>query len=270
MKNEIILFYKYVTIENPKELMDSQRALCEELGMLGRLIIAEEGVNGTFEGSVDAIKKYEEALREDTRFADIQIKRSEGTEDMSAFPRLQIRVRDEIITTRLPKNVDPTKDTGTYLEPDELQKWYEEGKDFVVVDMRNDYEVDSGYFEKTVPSGMKNFHEIGTVADRIKDLKDKTVLTVCTGGVRCEKASAYLKKEGFKNVYQLHGGMHKYMEKYPGKHFKGTLYVFDGRMTTDLGADNREKVGACRQCGEKSERYINCAHTPCHLQMIQC
>jgi UPF0176 protein len=269
MNYTVILFYKYVQIDNPQELMASQRVLCEKLDLKGRVLIAEEGINGTLEGESQNIERYIEKMREDSRFVDVEFKKSVGTGN--AFPKLKIKVRPEIVTTKLGKEIDPTKDTGIYLEPEELQKWYEEGRDFTIIDMRNDYEYASGYFEKSVPSGMKNFFELVNVPDEHASLKEKTVLTVCTGGVRCEKASAYLKYKGFKDVYQLHGGMHRYMEKFPNQNFKGTLYVFDNRMTTDLGAHGRsEVVGVCVKCGDKTERYTNCAFDACHKQILQC
>jgi UPF0176 protein len=150
-----------------------------------------------------------------------------------------------------------------------MKKWYEENEDFVVLDMRNDYEFAVGRFKNSINPPIENFREVPKHLENIAHLKDKKVVTVCTGGVRCEKASGYLLKKGFKDVYQLHGGMHKYMEKYPGKDFLGTLYTFDGRIVMDFGGE-REIVGECYFCKNKSERYENCARSECNRRFIRC
>lgn len=250
----VILFYKYVTIKDPKELMVYFRGLCEGLSLTGRILLAEEGINGTLEGTVENIEKFLELFLKDRRFKSIDVKKSRGTG--SAFPKLSIKVRDEIVGTRFPKEIDPRKKTSTYLKPEELHKWYENGKDFVIIDMRNSYEIKSGHFEKTIDPGLKNSRDLPEVIEKLKIYQDKTVITTCTGGVRCEKMSAYLLGQGFKNVYQLHNGMHGYMEKYPGKNFKGTLYTFDTRKVMDFGGD-REIVGICDECSTTTEDYYD-------------
>jgi len=267
--HRIILFYKYIKIDDPEGLKMAQIALLRDLNMKGRMIIAEEGVNGTFEGTVEATNKYMEVMKNDPRFSDIHWKISDGTDDGTAFPKLSVKVRSEIVSLHLHENdFDPNKITGTHLKPEKLRSWYEEGKEFYIVDMRNDYELKSGKFENTVFPGMENFRDLREKINEISDLKDKTVLTVCTGGVRCEKASGFLKKEGFKDVYQLDGGIVSYMEKYPGKDFKGSLYVFDKRLTMNFG--NNEVIGICELCGDKSENYVNCSNLNCHKHFIAC
>jgi UPF0176 protein len=126
-----------------------------------------------------------------------------------------------------------------------------------------------GHFRGARKSGMRTFKDLPKVAPEHTDVKDRPVLTVCTGGVRCEKASAYLKSQGFSNVYQLHGGIHRYMEAYPGKDFLGTLYTFDGRVTMNWGGD-REIIGVCAHCGESSESYADCLDDQCGEHFIAC
>lgn len=267
----IILFYKYLPIEKPDEEMARQRAVCEVLGLKGRMIIASEGINGTFEGTTENIEKYITWMQSRKRFKQIHWKKSAGTGE--AFPRLSIKVRDEIVSLHLGEEADinPNVITGTHLPPHELKRWYDEGKEFYVVDMRNDYELKVGKFEGTVFPGMENFRDLRENIKEIANLKDKTVLTVCTGGVRCEKASGYLKREGFQDVYQLDGGIVSYMEKYPGEHFEGSLYVFDNRITMHFNDKEKHNViGICERCGEKSERYVNCANLACHKHFICC
>lgn len=254
MKYTILLFYRYTTIKNTEELAALLRGFCTALNMTGRIIIAEEGINGTLEGTTENAEKVATFLLSDRRFKTMDIKRSEGTG--SAFPKLSIKVRDEIVGTRFPKHIDPRKKTGIHLSADELHKWYEEGKDFVVVDMRNSYEIKSGHFEKTVDPGLKASRDLPEAVEKLRVHQDKMIVTTCTGGVRCEKMSAYLLDQGFKNVYQLHNGMHTYMEKYPGEHFKGTLYTFDNRRVMDFGG-NREIIGKCEDCGVLTEDYYD-------------
>ncbi len=277
MKYRILLYYKYVKIENPEALLAWHRAVCDLLGLKGRILIAKEGINGTVEGTLDNTERYMTMLRaigKDKvtkmmgKFSDIEFKESVGTGE--AFPKMKIKVRSEIVSLHLgDDDIDPNEITGTHLEPEELKKWYESGEDFVVLDMRNDYEYAVGRFRNSVNPSLENFRDLPKQLDKVSDLKDKKVVTVCTGGVRCEKASGFLVKNGFKDVYQLHGGMHKYMEKFPGEDFLGTLYTFDNRITMDFGG-NREVIGECFSCKGKTERCENCANPNCNRRLICC
>jgi UPF0176 protein len=273
----IILFYKYTHISDPKALRQGQFELCTHLEMKGRMIIANEGINGTFEGTTLACNEYISLMKADSRFTDVHWKVSKGTEDGTAFPRLSIKVRKEIVSLHLGEeaDIDPNQTTGTHLSPDTLRTWYEEGKKFHIIDMRNDYELRVGKFEGTVFPELNNFRDLKKNINKLEDLKDETVLTVCTGGVLCEKASGLLVREGFNNVYQLDGGIVSYMEKYPGQDFKGSLYVFDKRIVMNFIDPNdklqqHEIIGRCSKCGEKSEHYVNCANLMCHDHFICC
>jgi UPF0176 protein len=272
-KYTIILFYKYTTIDDPKAFRDEQFNLCQNLGMKGRMIIAKEGINGTFEGTEASCSEYMKVMKEDKRFADIHWKVSNGTPDGTAFPRLSVKVRKEIVSLHLgeEEDIDPNQTTGIHLKPEDLHKWYKEGKKFHIVDMRNDYELRVGKFEGTVFPDLNNFRDLKKNLKKIEDLKDTTVLTVCTGGVRCEKASGLLVREGFKDVYQLDGGIVSYMEKYPGQDFKGSLYVFDKRIVMNFDdKDKHEIIGRCSKCNKPSEHYVNCANLMCHDHFICC
>lgn len=272
-KYKIILFYKYTHIDDPRALRDSQFDLCSSLGMRGRMIIATEGINGTFEGTNDACQEYMAYMKANPRFADIHWKISKGTEDGTAFPRLSVKVRKEIVSLHLgdEEDIDPNKTTGVHLKPEDLHKWYQEGKKFHIVDMRNDYELVVGKFEGTVFPDLNNFRDLKENLKKIENLKDTTVLTVCTGGVRCEKASGLLVREGFKDVYQLDGGIVSYMEKYPGQDFKGSLYVFDKRIVMNFDKEGEHiMIGHCSKCDKPSEHYVNCANLMCHEHFICC
>lgn len=293
--HQIALYYKYVRIEDPEALKNAQKALLTRLGAKGRIIVAHEGINGTFEAKPEAVAEYIEIMKNldlpvsggsegETfkPFANIHWKISDGTEAGDAFPKLSVKVRKEIVSLHLidgsstpeeiaTADIDPNQITGVHLKPEDLRKWYEEGKEFYIVDMRNDYELKSGKFEGTIFPGLKNFRDLRKNVNEIKNLKDKTVLTVCTGGVRCEKASGYLKREGFENVYQLDGGIVSYMAQYPGQDFKGSLYVFDKRHTMHFeDPANHEVIGRCEKCEVSTEKYVDCANLSCHKHFICC
>lgn len=268
MAYQVLLFYKYVTIEDPAALAENVRALAAKHGLLGRALIAEEGINATFEGEPGATEAFAAELLEDGRLSDMPIKRSAG--DGEAFAKLAVKVREQIVGTRFPKEkADPRVQTAPRITPEELKQWFEKGEDFTIVDMRNDYEYKSGHFKGSVNPGLENSRDLPEVLPKLAHLKDKKVLTVCTGGVRCESMSAYLQSEGFKDVYQLENGMHGYMEKYPGQDFVGTLYTFDRRKVMDFGGP-REVVGRCVRCDAPTERYVNCGNDLCHLHFLAC
>lgn len=251
----IILFYKFTPINDPDVLRDTHFKKASEIGLKGRMLIAHEGVNGTFEGTQAQVDAYIDFVHADPRFADVLFKQSPGTGN--AFPKLTIKVRDEVVT--LGKTYDNvTELTAKELPAEELQNWYKNGEDFVVLDLRNDYEIACGKFEGTIDPRLQNFRDLPEKLKDLEYLKNKKVVTVCTGGIRCEKATCLMKEEGFENLYQLKDGIHTYMAKYPGEHFKGTLFVFDNRMTTDVvDTPNKEIIGRCEFCGIASENYCS-------------
>ncbi len=264
----MLLFYKYVTVPNPQKTANWLRGLAVRYRLLGRGIVAEEGINATFEGLLDDTEKFAKEVLQNPLFADMHIKRSVG--DGKGFGKLSVKVRDEIVGTKFSReDADPRVRTAPRVSPQELKEWYQNNKDFVVVDMRNDYEFASGHFKNAIEPGIVASRDLPQALPKLEPLKDKTVLTVCTGGVRCEKMSAYLLSKGFENVYQLDGGIHSYMEQYPGEDFLGTLYTFDNRLTMDFGGE-REIIGACDFCEGKTERYVNCANNTCHRHFLVC
>jgi UPF0176 protein len=265
---QVLLYYKYIKIENTELVRHWQLKMCEELGLTGRIIIAREGINGTVEGEIESTRKYIEYMHENKLFKDIKFKKSKGTGD--AFPKIRVRVRSEIVTSKIP--IDPTEITGEYITAGELNSWFKSGKEFYIVDMRNDYEYISGYFENFIPSGIHNFYDLPEVLPRLNHLKNKTIVTVCTGGVRCEKASGFLLMNGFSDVYQLKDGIQTYMERYPNEHFLGKLYVFDNRLTLGFNIDSKDHrvVGRCFECNRSSDQYVNCEYDMCHFHHIRC
>lgn len=260
MNYRILLYYKYVRLKNPQEEMIRQRAWCEALELKGRIIVAEEGINGTLEGTQENTEKYIKLMENTRKFKGINWKKSKGTG--KAFWKLSVKVRPEIVTTGIKdKDFGPLhKKTGKYLSAEELKNWYEIGREFYVVDMRNEYEFEVGRFKNSIwPNGLGHFRDAPNAVKSIENLKDKTVVTVCTGGVRCETASGLLMKYGFRDVYQLENGIVTFMEKYPNTYFEGKLLVFDGRETMGFNVDDPDykMVGKCRICGEPSENLVN-------------
>lgn len=278
--NVIILFYFYTKIKDTQALKEREEAVCKVLGLKGRMIIAEEGINGTLEGPKEIIEKYEAHIRSDKRFKNVNIKWSIGTEDGKAFPRLSVKIRPEIVGQRLGKHIDPNKITGKYLQPRDLHKWYRENKeDFVIVDMRSRYETMMGVFDKTIDIDVDASRDLAKSKEleaiRKAEKEGKKIVTVCTGGVKCERMSGYLIDIGLnkKNVYQLHNGIHAYMQEFPGEDFKGTLYTFDARKTMHFGGDRKihSKCFKCKVgCEEVYDIYEDDGHEHQRVICDQC
>lgn len=266
---KVILFYKYLPISDVEDILNKQKDICTALGLMGRIIIAGEGINGTLEGTDKAIQKYSDKLAADPRFADIHLKISEGTGKV--FPKLSIKVRDEIVAGHFGNlDVKPWEITGKYVTPEQLHNWIGSGREFYIVDMRNDFEQAVGNFGGSILPGMKLFRDLPKVMPKLAHLKNKTIVTVCTGGVRCEKASGFLIKHGFDDVWQLHGGIVSYMEKYPNEDFYGSLYVFDQRIVMSFGGKEHKTIGRCAKCGKQTESYINCKVKECNRHFLAC
>lgn len=264
----VILFYAFTDISDPESLRVEQLSLCEKLGLKGRILIAAEGINGTLEGSSEVIAIYKETMHKDQRFVSMSFKESDGTGD--AFRSLDVRVRDEVVTLGAGR-FDVQKETAAEITVDELHRIYEKDEDFTILDLRNDYEIAAGYFEKTEHPHLRNFRELPEKMNAIAHLKKKKVVAVCTGGIRCEKATCFLKKEGFENVCQLKDGIHTYIQKYPAQRFKGTLFVFDNRMTTDVvSVPQRRVVGTCAFCGAACEDFYSDDSQKPSLKVICC
>ena len=272
---EIIIFYKYTEVADPIAFAAWQKETCLELELLGRILVAHEGINGTAEGTPEQIQAYERRMHAQDgspgtfgNFHDLWFKHSPGTGH--AFRSLKVKIRPEIVSLSLPHNdIDPRQTTGTHITPQTLKGWIESGVDFEIVDMRNDYEFKVGHFKNSIHPGLENFRDLQKALPSLEPLKQKKVLTVCTYGVRCEKASGYLMQQGFEEVYQLDGGIGTYMKQYPGEDFLGSLYVFDERML-EQESPTYEVVGVCETCGANTEHFTNCAFGDCHKKMLVC
>lgn len=262
----VLLYYKFVDIKDPAFEVMQHKLVCAGIGLKGRILIAEEGINGTVAGTRAQLKQYTDYMDAHPLFKDIVFKRSFAGK--MPFPKLIVKRRPEIVT--LGKQVD-LKKTGKYLSPEEFHKMLETEKDIAVVDMRNNYEYEVGRFEGAIQPDTTKFYELPKKVKNLKVDPKKKVLTYCTGGIRCEKATALLAEEGFEDVYQLEGGIVKYLEKYPDGHFVGKNFVFDDRMVINTDTKSGEKVlGKCAHCQQASDRYIDCAKPDCHQLFICC
>lgn len=267
MAEKIILYYKYTDIENPEKVLAWQKQLCVSLKLRGRIIVASEGINGTLGGSSDALEEYKKAMESNALFKDIDFKESEGSAE--CFPKLMIKIKDEIVNLGLDKKKYRAQNGGVHLKPEDVNKLIESNQDLVLIDTRNDYESRIGTFKNAIKPDTKNFRDFPRyVDDNLNKFKDKKVLMFCTGGVRCERASAYLKsKEVAQEIYQIKGGIHRYVEKYPDGYFRGKNYVFDGRVSVKVTDDI---LGQCEHCKKSYDDYTNCINAECNIQIIVC
>lgn len=262
----VLLYYKFTEVPNSKFEAIQHKLVCNGIGLKGRILIGEEGINGTVAGTRAQLKQYTDYMDSHPIFGNIIFKRSSAAR--MPFPKMIVKYRDEIVT--LGKKVD-LKKTGKYLKPEQMHELFEKGEDMVVVDMRNNYEFEVGRFRGAIQPDTVKFYELPEKIKNLKIDKDKKVVTYCTGGIRCEKATALLAEEGFSDVYQLEGGIVKYLEKYPDGHFVGKNFVFDDRMVTNTDTESGKKVlGKCAHCSGASDRYIDCAKPDCHQLFICC
>ena len=261
----VLLYYIYSPIQNPEQYREEHHLLCLNLNLLGRIIVAPEGLNGTVSGLTADCEAYMAALHADPRFADIEFKVDEA--DGHTFQKLLVRVKAEIVHSEL--GVNPLKQTGIHLEPEEFRQ-LKNDPDVVLVDMRSNYEHEVGKFKGAITFDMENLRELPEHMHEIEHLRDKKIITYCTGGIKCEKASAYLLAQGFENVYQLHGGIIKYGMEAGGEDFDGECYVFDNRVTVPVNHINPAIVSTCYRCVTPTSRMINCASPLCNNHITLC
>ena len=270
---EVLLYYRYVSIPDPETYRDEQRSLCESLGLRGRIIVGKEGINGTVSGPREGSEAYRKAMGEDPRTAEMAFKVDPA--DNHVFPKLSVKVRDEIVSFGLEdcEDIDPNEITGERLSPREFQEKLQQD-DVVVIDGRNDYEAALGHFRGAVCPPIRNFREFpGWLEKHAEELEGKEILTYCTGGIRCEKLSGYLKNAGYSDVYQLEGGIVSYGKdpEVAGRDFEGLCYVFDERIGVEVNrTETRRVISRCRYCGAEEPRYGNCRWPECNEQIFVC
>lgn len=261
----VLLYYIYTNIDDVVAHRDAHHQFCLDNNLLGRIIVAPEGLNGTVSGSIENCEKYMVWLKSDDRFKNIDFKIEQHHE--IAFKKLYVRIKKEIVHSELP--VNPQIKTGKHLEPADFKALLND-PDVVLVDMRSNYEHNVGKFKGAITFDMENLRDLPDHIKEIEHLKDKKIITYCTGGIKCEKASAYLLDNGFENVFQLHGGIIKYGLKEGGENFDGKCYVFDGRLTTEVNSINPEVISKCHICETPSDRMVNCANPVCNEHLPIC
>lgn len=267
----VLLYYKIGKVANARKQVEFQREVCKALGLKGRILINEQGINGTVGGDKIAIDRYRAYMDEHRYFQGIDFK--ESTSDIDPFPRLKVRYREEIITTEDTEHITWNK-RGNHITRDEFHKWLSSGEDMVILDMRNDYEWEIGRFKDSIKPPMKYFRDLKDNMEFYSQFKDRKIVMFCTGGIRCEPASAMFIQYGFdpKNIYQLEGGIVKYAEKYGNEGFyEGKCFVFDDRIAIDVNtSDSAVVLGNCHHCAINVDSYRNCANKHCNQLFIAC
>ncbi len=263
-------YYKYFRIADPEQFRDDLYLLYKNLGVLGRIYVAAEGVNAQMSVPEDNFQAFKTAMDELGCFENLRLNIA-VEDDGKSFFTLIIKVRDKIVADGIDDPAfDPSR-TGTHLDAETWNR-LSESPDTIVVDMRNHYESEVGHFENAVTPDVATFREeLPFVADLLAERRDKNILMYCTGGIRCEKASAYLKYRGFQHVFQLEGGIIEYARQVRAKGLKnkflGKNFVFDERLGERVGP---EVIAHCHQCGKPADTHTNCANDFCHILFIQC
>ena len=273
---KILLYYKFTPIQDPEAVKLWQKTLCDSLNLQGRILVSRHGLNGTVGGDMDNLKKYIKATKQYPNFKGIVFKWSDGGRE--SFPRMSVKHRRELVGFQ---NSDAEFEVdengviggGQHIKPKELHELVEKyGDDVVFFDGRNAHEAAIGKFkDAVVPNTNTSRDFIAELeSDKYNDIKDKKVVTYCTGGIRCEVISAMMKKRGFKEVYQIDGGIVKYGESYGDDGlWEGSLRVFDDRMTVDF-SDHAKTIGICTHCGGPTNNYENCACANCNDLVLIC
>ena len=272
---KIILYYGFTPLEDPEAIRLWQRTLCETLSLKGRILVSRHGINGTLGGTVDDLRRYVAATKEFPGFRAIDFKWSEGSAD--DFPRLRVRVRDELVSfgacEELVVDRRGVVGGGVRLRPDEVHDLVEQRGDAVVFfDARNAFEAAIGRFQNAVVPDAHATRDFASMLDsgRFDHLKDRALVTYCTGGVRCEVLSALMVARGFEEVYQLDGGVVRYGEIFRDEGlWEGSLYLFDARMHYEF-SDHSKVIGECERCSAPTSQYHNCANLACRKLILLC
>ncbi len=263
-------FYKYYQLKNPQLFRDHLFLLLDEIDVYGRIYVAEEGVNGQISYPTSKQEEFETRMDEITFFQGMRFNYA-IEDDGKSFYKLKIKIRPKIVADGLDDSTFDVTKRGKHIQAEEFNKLADH-PDSVIIDMRNHYESEVGHFEGAICPDVETFKaSLPIVEEILEPNKDKHILMYCTGGIRCEKASAYFKHRGFQNVYQLDGGIIEYArqvnEKGLSNKFKGKNFVFDERLGERI---SDEVISQCHQCGAPCDLHVNCANDGCHILFIQC
>jgi len=256
--------YRFVDLPDRDELRQPFRDACEKNRLLGTILLSTEGINFFLCGDQEGIDGFMEYLEKDERFVGIQLKVSHS--EKLAFRRMNVRLKNEIISMGMDE-IRPAEFTGESISPTEFKQWLDEGRDITVLDTRNDYEIRIGTFANAVDLNISTFRAFPEAVMNSSIDKEKTVVMFCTGGIRCEKASALMLNEGFQDVRQLQGGVLGYFEEMGGAHWDGDCFVFDRRVAVDpeMNVTGAEVCFACRE--PLTEEELN---SPLYVPAISC
>ncbi|MFN3196347.1 MAG: rhodanese-related sulfurtransferase [Chlorobiota bacterium] len=268
----LLTFYKFVDIENPKAEVKKLYRFTRDIGLRGRIFIGEEGINATVTGNIGQVHALMLYLENNQYFKDIPDIEAKATEvDEHKFPKMIVRYRKEIVALGEVYSAAEIEKVKSKMSVEEFKKVMdEENDDYLILDMRNNYEYKLGHFKNAIPAGTVNFRDLQSIIDHYKEQFDnKKIVMYCTGGIRCEKVAVYLDQQGFEDVKQLDGGVMKYVNKYKDGNWLGNLYTFDDRVSTDVGDENTTTIiSECHYTGEKAKNYYNCRYGPCNAQII--
>lgn len=270
-KYQILLFYKFVEITNSEQEAVNHLSYCKSLGVKGRILIADEGINGTISGTIEQTEEYMREMLSNPLYSDMVFKIDPA--DDHAFRKIFVRHRKELVTLEYKNPINPAVTSGKRLDPTQFHE-YLQRDDVIVVDGRNDYEYDLGHFRNAIKPEVETFKEFPEwINENLSEFKDRPILTYCTGGIRCEKLTSVLLDQGFTDVYQLDGGIVTYGKdpEVEGKLFDGKCFVFDERMSVTINHTDEDMIiTACKHCHKPSARYINCTNNECDVRYICC
>ena len=263
-------FYQYYHLGNPGLFRDHFYLLLSPIEVMGRIYVSYEGINAQISVPSERIEAFKNAIHTITFLQDIRLNWA-IEDDGKSFYKLIIRVRDKIVADGLDDKSFDVTNKGIHLKAEEFNK-LTDNPETIIVDMRNHYESEVGYFKNAILPDVETFREALPIVELIlEDKKDRNIVMYCTGGIRCEKASAYYKHKGFKNVYQVEGGIIEYARRAKElgieNKFIGKNFVFDERLGEKISEDI---ISKCHQCGTPNDTHVNCANDACHILFIQC
>lgn len=264
----VLAYYILTPIEEPEVEVARHKAFFKGRDAMARIYIAREGINGQMSASHADAEAFMAWMRSDPRFAETEFKIQLWHEH--PFPRMTVKVREQLVAMDCPVDL---ANGARHVSPAEWREMLESGRDLLKIDVRNDYEWDLGHFEGFDRPECETFRQFPEFVEKLKKSRDPAqtdVMICCTGGIRCEFYGPLLKEAGFRNVYQLQGGIIKYAEQERGKHWKGRLFVFDDRLGVPVNPDDDEIIGKCRHCSEPSDHFANCANVECNELFLCC
>jgi UPF0176 protein len=268
LKYLVLAYYQFTAIEAAHDEVLAHKKFIADLDMTGRIYISEEGINGQSCILATEADTYMDWVRSRPHFEGIKFKLSPYHEQ--AFPRMTVKYREQIVALDCKVDLD---NQGVHVSPEDWSKMLESDEDYLLIDVRNDYEWKLGRFEGAELPPCRTFREFADYTDRLKEsgaAEGKKVMMYCTGGIRCEPYSALLKEKGFESVYQLDGGIINYGIQHGSKHWLGKLFVFDDRLSVPISEEETPVIAKCHSCGVDCEDYFNCANTECNVLFLSC